>query len=95
MRSIGLSLLLAGMFLMSLSGLEKILVFVSFQGKVSDMTALRDLTPSGLWSITNFTFVGGLVVLVVGLGCLFHKPFKRSLIEGNQAYQERSKEHGD
>jgi uncharacterized membrane protein len=64
-----ITLFVCGIFLLGLSGLEKVLIYlagaVSF--KTIQMDALKNLTPSYIWSITNYMFVIGLIFCIFGL----------------------------
>ncbi|QKY70677.1 hypothetical protein [Lentibacillus sp. CBA3610] len=73
MNKLGLIFIFSGALLMGLSGLEKILIFTSFNGNAHQMQAIIDLTPSYLWNITNFTFGFGLVSFILGLINFFRK----------------------
>lgn len=62
-----------GSIMMVLAGLEKILISLSYNGNGNgiDMTAIKNLTPSYLWNITNFTFWFGLLFFIIGLSVFF------------------------
>jgi hypothetical protein len=79
MKGLGLVLILSGIILMALSGLEKVLIFSSFNGTVNEMQAIVDLTPSYIWSITKYTFWFGVTSFIMGLLLFFlvktTKPF--------------------
>lgn len=63
--------------LMGLSGLEKVLIFLAYNGDIHQMQAVIDLTPSYLWNITNLTFGFGLAFFIIGLGVFFLELKKR------------------
>ncbi|MCA1066653.1 hypothetical protein QTG56_00635 [Rossellomorea sp. AcN35-11] len=71
MKNLGLIFILCGVILIGLSGLEKILIFSSFNGNIHQMQAVVNLTPSYIWSITNYTFGFGLLSLILGLVLFF------------------------
>ncbi|MBY0149517.1 hypothetical protein [Neobacillus niacini] len=73
MKSLGLVFILSGIILMGLSGLEKVLIFTSYNGNIQEMQAIIDLTPSFIWNITNFTFGFGLISFIIGLLLFFSK----------------------
>ncbi|MCA1062767.1 hypothetical protein QTG56_16085 [Rossellomorea sp. AcN35-11] len=71
MKNLGLIFILCGVILIGLSGLEKILIFSSFNGNIHQMQAVVNLTPSYIWRITNYTFGFGLLSLILGLVLFF------------------------
>ncbi len=71
MKNFGTIFVFLGVILMGLSGLEKILIFLSYSGNVHQMQAILDLTPSYLWNITNVTFWFGLIFFLSGLSAFF------------------------
>ncbi|MFJ8071998.1 hypothetical protein ACIQZD_24270 [Peribacillus sp. NPDC096447] len=68
MKLFGVALLFSGINLMGLSGLEKVLIFLAYNGDIHQIQAILDLTPTYIWGITNFTFGFGLVLFIVGVG---------------------------
>lgn len=64
---------------MGLSGLEKIIIFSSFNGNITQMQTVIDLTPSYIWSIPNYTFGFGLILFILGLVLFFVKGFNQSV----------------
>ncbi|MBG9792802.1 hypothetical protein ABD76_10005 [Paenibacillus dendritiformis] len=63
-----LVIILFGVFLMALSGLEKIIIYLNFaEQTVKNMDTLLSLVPSYIWSITNYTFIGGLFMIVLAV----------------------------
>ncbi|MFD2640180.1 hypothetical protein [Piscibacillus salipiscarius] len=56
---------------MALSGLEKVIIFASFNGEVHVMQAVKNLTPDYIWNITNITFWLGLIGFLIGLISFF------------------------
>lgn len=78
MKNLATKLIISGIFITVLSGLEKILIFMSFQGQgVRDSNTLKNLTPSIIWNITQSTKIFGISILIVGILCIF---IKRSFI---------------
>ncbi len=73
MKSLGIVFIFSGILLMGLSGLEKVLIFLSFDGNVHQIQTVKDLTPPYIWSITNFTFGFGLISFMLGLAIFFNK----------------------
>ena len=67
MKSFGLALLITGIFLISLSGLEKIIIYASLHDRVGDYQFLKVLTPNEIWNITQRTFIFGIVLSIIGL----------------------------
>ncbi|MCY9517671.1 hypothetical protein [Paenibacillus apiarius] len=59
-----LIIILFGIFLMALSGVEKIIIYLNFAEKAGrNMDTLLILVPSYIWSITNYTLIGGLLLI--------------------------------
>jgi hypothetical protein len=67
LRSFGLAFLIIGIFLVSLSGLEKIIIYSSLSQRASDIQTLKYITPKGIWNITQMTFIFGIIILIIGL----------------------------
>jgi hypothetical protein len=67
LRSFGLAFLIIGIFLMSLSGLEKIIIYASLNQRASDIQSLKIITPNGIWNITQMTLIFGIIILIIGL----------------------------
>jgi hypothetical protein len=69
MKLSGITLFVCGIFLLGLSGLEKVLIYLAgaVSYKITQMDSLKDLTPSYIWNITNSTFVIGLIFCIFGL----------------------------
>lgn len=77
MKSLGLVFILSGIILMRLSGLEKVLIFSAYNGKIHEMQAIIDLTPSDIWSITNYTFGFGLTFSILGFILFFQAKLQK------------------
>jgi hypothetical protein len=71
MKNFGMIFVFSGVIFMGLSGLEKILIFLSYSGHVTKMQPIIDLTPSYIWNITNLTFWFGLLFFIIGLSVFF------------------------
>jgi hypothetical protein len=71
MKGLGLVFIFSGIILMGLSGLEKVLIFSSYNGNIHEMQVIIDLTPPYIWSITNYTFGFGLTFSILGLILFF------------------------
>lgn len=57
-----------GILLMALSGLEKIIIYLNFADQAgSKMDTLFILVPGYIWSITNYTFIGGSLLICIGV----------------------------
>ncbi len=67
MRSFGLAFLITGIFLIGLSGLEKIIIYTSLNDRAGDYQALKMITPNEIWNITQITFIFGIVTSIIGL----------------------------
>jgi hypothetical protein len=76
MRAIGIALLVSGILLAGLSGLEKILIYISLNQQTSSMQYLKGVTPKYIWNITNYTFNFGILTLICGVGFLLQKQLK-------------------
>ncbi|MGP4042070.1 hypothetical protein ACTWP4_19510 [Gracilibacillus sp. D59] len=73
MKKLGMVFIFLGALLMGLSGLEKVLIFSSFNGDLHQMQAIKNFTPPYIWSITNFTFGFGLISFILGLTLFFNE----------------------
>jgi hypothetical protein len=96
MRAVGIALLVTGVFLTSLSGLEKIIIFLDYNERVGDINSLKNIAPEYIWNITNFTFISGLLLLIIGLLILMKNQIKNQIIklindvkEMNKAYDNK------
>jgi hypothetical protein len=96
MRAVGIALLVTGVFLISLSGLEKIIIFLDYNERVGDINSLKNIAPEYIWNITNFTFISGLLLLIIGLLILMKNQIKNQIIklindvkEMNKAYDNK------
>ncbi|WP_054753368.1 hypothetical protein [Piscibacillus salipiscarius] len=68
---------------MALSGLEKVIIFASFNGEVHVMQAVKNLTPDYIWNITNITFWLGLIGFLIGLISFF---LEKTLRKGGRSF---------
>jgi len=83
MKILGIVFVFSGINLMGLSGLEKVLIFLAYNGDIHQMQAIINLTPTYLWNITNFTFGFGLAFFIIGLG-IFFLDLKKELLNNKQ-----------
>lgn len=67
MRIFGLSFIIIGIFLVSLSGFEKILIYSSLSDRTHDFLMLKMITPDEIWNITHMTMIFGILILIIGL----------------------------
>ncbi|MBP2001536.1 hypothetical protein J2Z69_002581 [Paenibacillus shirakamiensis] len=66
-------IILFGVLLMALSGLERIILYASKANQVgNNLQELTDLIPSYIWNITTITFFAG--ILLVGIGAMLYLP---------------------
>lgn len=57
-----------GILLIALGGFEKIMIFVSLADTVhQDYQALKNFTPSVIWSIPNYTIFAGVLLVLINL----------------------------
>ncbi|MBG9736664.1 hypothetical protein [Paenibacillus alvei] len=71
-----LLIILFGVFLMALSGLEKIIIYLNFaEQTVKNMDTLLSLVPNYIWSITNYTFIGGLFMIALALVIIYKNKY--------------------
>lgn len=66
LKTLGIGGIVSGIFLLGLSGLEKVLIFVAVADKTIQMEAVRNFTPAYIWNITNWTFGMGLFLCLLG-----------------------------
>jgi len=62
-----LAFLFFGIFLVVLSGLEKIIIYLHFANSVGSIEALKAVVPDYIWLITNLTFIGGCGLIIIGV----------------------------
>jgi len=77
----GISLFICGIFLLGLSGLEKVLIYVAgaISFKSTSMEQLTNLTPPYIWNVANYTLVIGIILCIDGLvlfGFYFYFKYK-------------------
>lgn len=65
----GITLFICGIFLLGLSGLEMVLIYVAgaISFKSTSMEALKNLTPPYIWNSVNFTLILGIILCFAGL----------------------------
>lgn len=66
MKRLGIALLVSGIGLIGLSGLEKVLIFVAVSSRTIQIEGVKGLTPPYIWGITNLTFFMGLFLSILG-----------------------------
>lgn len=67
MQKHGIKFIITGIFVIILSGLEKILIFLAHQGEgIRDNIALENLTPSIVWNVPKTTNTIGILLLIIG-----------------------------
>lgn len=72
MKNLGTKLTLTGIFVIALSGLEKILIYLATPS-IQDNLTLKSVTPSIIWNVSRNTFVFGIVILLIGILLLVSK----------------------
>ncbi|CAM3137893.1 hypothetical protein PALU110988_04170 [Paenibacillus lupini] len=72
MKNLGTKLFITGIFVIVLSGLEKILIYLATPDFHDNLT-LKSMTPSIIWNVTRNTFVFGIVILIIGVLLLVYK----------------------
>jgi hypothetical protein len=70
--------------------------FLDYNERVGDINSLKIITPKYIWNITNFTFIAGLFLLIIGLLILMKNQIKNQIIklindvkEMNKAYDNK------
>jgi ABC-type phosphate transport system permease subunit len=67
MQKHGMKFIITGIFVIILSGLEKILIFLAHHGEgIRDNIALENLTPSTVWNVPKTTNIIGILILIIG-----------------------------
>lgn len=66
MKMLGIALLVSGIGLLGLSGLEKILIFAAVSNNTIQIEVVKSLTPTYIWDISNWTFLVGLFLFLLG-----------------------------
>jgi hypothetical protein len=94
LKSYGLALLILGIFLVSLSGLEKIILYASLNERVHDIESLKMITPSEIWTITKMTFIFGILTLIIGLTMSLWEIIKKEMEKIKEANRQFEIEHG-
>jgi hypothetical protein len=67
MQNHGMKFIITGIFIIVLSGLEKILIFLAFQGRITDNVSLKNLTPEMVWNVPKSTYTLGILILILGI----------------------------
>jgi hypothetical protein len=94
LRSFGLAFLIIGIFLISLSGLEKIIIYASLSQRASDIQSLKIITPNGIWNITQMTLIFGIMILIIGLVMSLWKFIIKQIEMIREANRQFEIEHG-
>jgi hypothetical protein len=94
LRSFGLAFLIIGIFLMSLSGLEKIIIYASLSQRASDIQSLKIITPNIIWNITQMTLIFGIIILIIGLIMSLWEFIIKQIEMIREANRQFEKEHG-
>jgi uncharacterized membrane protein YidH (DUF202 family) len=65
----GITLFICGIFLLGLSGLEKVLIYVAgaISFKSTQMEQLKNFTPPYIWNVVNYTLGIGIILCIAGL----------------------------
>ena len=66
MKSFSKTILILGICLIALSGLEKIIIYASLNDRAGDYRTLKLITPDKIWNITQMTLYLGILMIVVG-----------------------------
>ncbi|WP_054957300.1 hypothetical protein [Paenibacillus dakarensis] len=66
MKMFGLAFIILGIFLISLSGLEKVLIYTALFERAPDMEILKNITPNYIWNIANNTLILGIIFFISG-----------------------------
>ena len=94
MKSFGLTFFITGILLICLSGLEKIIIYVSLNERVGDYQALKMKTPNEIWNITQWTLSFGIVLSIIGLIMLSWRFIVKQSQKIREANRQFEKEHG-
>ncbi|OBY76399.1 hypothetical protein BBG47_27360 [Paenibacillus sp. KS1] len=71
-----LIVMLFGIFLIALSGVEKIVIYLNFAETTgNNMDTLLSLVPSYIWAITNYTFIGGLFMIALAFVIIYKNKY--------------------
>lgn len=68
-----IALVTIGFFILALSGLEKIMIYLHFSDRIGDISILKEVVPGYIWGITNATFTSGVVLLLLGVSLFMWK----------------------
>lgn len=94
MKLFSVALLITGIFLMSLSGIERIVIYASINERVGDYQSLKAITPHEIWNITKVTFISGVLLSVVGLIMSLWKFITKMIEMIKESSREFEIEHG-
>ncbi len=99
MHKLGSRLLITGILVFVISGFEKILIFLSFQGSglysSIDSIALKNLTPSIIWNVPIATKNFGIIIIIIGIVLILFetkiiKDSIKLIKKGNEEYKQSS-----
>ncbi|MEV2699402.1 hypothetical protein ABNC92_18815 [Paenibacillus larvae] len=76
---LSIAILTMGIFLLGISGLEKIIIFHSFHQPVPDIETIKKIIPSEIWDIPIYTFITGVFLIVLGLFLLVYARNKKTI----------------
>ncbi|MFU1796617.1 hypothetical protein ACM1RC_22340 [Paenibacillus azoreducens] len=63
-----------GVLLMALSGIEKISLYISLAKSTGNtIETLKNIIPPYIWNITNYTFIAGGILTLIGLFLFFYE----------------------
>ncbi|MCD9025451.1 hypothetical protein [Cohnella silvisoli] len=94
MKPFGLAFLITGIFLISLSGLEKIIIYISLNERAGDYQSLKIITPNEIWDITKMTFIFGILIFIIGLIMSLWKFIVKQMVLITEANRQFQIEHG-
>jgi hypothetical protein len=94
LKSFGLAFVIIGIFLVSLSGLEKIIIYTSLNDRVNDIQTLKLITPNAIWNITQMTKIFGVLILITGLVMSLWKFIIKEIEKIRVANRQFEIEHG-
>lgn len=101
MRSTGIALLITGLMLSALSGLEKILIYLSWHDRAHEWRTVKSLTPGAILRIADLTLWAGILTFFAGVALLLNKQlgrlfaaFKASMKEADDHFNREHRGEG-
>lgn len=76
---LSVAILTMGIFLLGISGVEKIILFHSFRQPAPDIETIKKLIPSEIWDIPIYTFITGVFLIVLGLFLFVYARNKKTI----------------